>query len=185
MHGCRRTPEPFFIDGAMALARLREIIEIELSVGAGRSTMTKRPKTARASGTPRPKNSSRASVSVSRSPAPSTSCRSPSATISSSLYADLLDSEAGQTVERGVPAGRIPSIAIRCDGGCKTWPTHPYAEIQDNLIAADMLPIDILRCKLSFLRRHQIRSALGSLGAYLHVPGRAVSRMNGTRSVEP
>jgi len=28
--------------------------------------------------------------------------------------------------------------------------SHPYAEIQDNLIAADMLPIDILRCKLSF-----------------------------------
>jgi hypothetical protein len=28
--------------------------------------------------------------------------------------------------------------------------THPYAEIQDNLIAADMLPVDILRCKLSF-----------------------------------
>lgn len=28
--------------------------------------------------------------------------------------------------------------------------THPYSEIQDNLIAADMLPIDILRCKLSF-----------------------------------
>ena len=27
---------------------------------------------------------------------------------------------------------------------------RPYAEIQDNLIAADMLPIDILRCKLSF-----------------------------------
>ena len=28
--------------------------------------------------------------------------------------------------------------------------SHPYAEIQDNLLAADMLPIDILRCKLSF-----------------------------------
>ena len=28
--------------------------------------------------------------------------------------------------------------------------SYPYAEIQDNLIAADMLPIDILRCKLSF-----------------------------------
>ena len=27
---------------------------------------------------------------------------------------------------------------------------RPYAEIQDNLVAADMLPIDILRCKLSF-----------------------------------
>ncbi len=27
---------------------------------------------------------------------------------------------------------------------------HPFAEIWDNLIAADMLPIDLLRCKLSF-----------------------------------
>lgn len=28
--------------------------------------------------------------------------------------------------------------------------THPYSEIRDNLIAAEMLPIDLLRCKLSF-----------------------------------
>ena len=28
--------------------------------------------------------------------------------------------------------------------------TNPYAEIRDNLLAADMLPIDILRCKLAF-----------------------------------
>lgn len=27
---------------------------------------------------------------------------------------------------------------------------HPYAEIRDNTIAAKMLPIDLLRCKLSF-----------------------------------
>ena len=27
---------------------------------------------------------------------------------------------------------------------------HPYAEVQDNLIAADMLPIDLMRCKLAF-----------------------------------
>ncbi|MEH6646850.1 hypothetical protein [Sulfitobacter sp.] len=27
---------------------------------------------------------------------------------------------------------------------------HPFAEVHDNLIAADMLPIDLLRCKLSF-----------------------------------
>lgn len=27
---------------------------------------------------------------------------------------------------------------------------HPYSEIRDNLISADMLPIDLLRCKLSF-----------------------------------
>ncbi|NIP75283.1 MAG: hypothetical protein GTN45_01200 [Xanthomonadales bacterium] len=26
----------------------------------------------------------------------------------------------------------------------------PYAEIRDNTIAAEMLPIDLLRCKLSF-----------------------------------
>jgi hypothetical protein len=27
---------------------------------------------------------------------------------------------------------------------------HPYAEIRDNLIGAEMRPIDLLRCKLSF-----------------------------------
>jgi hypothetical protein len=27
---------------------------------------------------------------------------------------------------------------------------HPYAEVQDNLIGADMLPIDLMRCKLAF-----------------------------------
>jgi hypothetical protein len=32
---------------------------------------------------------------------------------------------------------------------------HPYAEIQDNLIAADMLPIDMLRCKLAFFGASQ------------------------------
>lgn len=28
--------------------------------------------------------------------------------------------------------------------------THAFAEVQDNLIAADMLPIDLMRCKLAF-----------------------------------
>jgi len=32
----------------------------------------------------------------------------------------------------------------------QTLATHPYSEIRDNLIGADMLPIDLLRCKLSF-----------------------------------
>ena len=27
---------------------------------------------------------------------------------------------------------------------------HPFAEVQDNLIADDMLPIDLMRCKLAF-----------------------------------
>ncbi len=28
--------------------------------------------------------------------------------------------------------------------------SHPFAEVQDNLLAAEMLPIDIMRCKLAF-----------------------------------
>ncbi|MEQ8665598.1 MAG: hypothetical protein RIC16_07715 [Rhodospirillales bacterium] len=32
----------------------------------------------------------------------------------------------------------------------QTSDKYPFAEIRDNLIAADMLPIDLLRCKLSF-----------------------------------
>lgn len=32
---------------------------------------------------------------------------------------------------------------------------HPYAEIQDNLIGEDMLPIDLLRCKLAFFGASQ------------------------------
>lgn len=32
----------------------------------------------------------------------------------------------------------------------QTLARHPYAEIRDNLIGADCLPIDILRCKLAF-----------------------------------
>ncbi len=32
----------------------------------------------------------------------------------------------------------------------QTLITHPYAEIRDNLISANCLPIDILRCKLAF-----------------------------------
>jgi hypothetical protein len=27
---------------------------------------------------------------------------------------------------------------------------HPYSEVRDNLIAAEMLPIDLMRCKLAF-----------------------------------
>nr|WP_240758205.1 hypothetical protein [Palleronia sediminis] len=32
---------------------------------------------------------------------------------------------------------------------------HPFAEVRDNLIAADMLPIDLLRCKLAFFGASQ------------------------------
>jgi len=63
------------------------------------------------------------------------------------MHAVLTIWEGGQTTaefllahpEHRHTARRVQNLAVR-----------PYAEIQDNLIAADMLPIDILRCKLSF-----------------------------------
>ena len=63
------------------------------------------------------------------------------------MQAALTTWEGGQTTaefllahpEHRHTARRVQNLAVR-----------PYAEIQDNLIAADMLPIDILRCKLSF-----------------------------------
>ena len=35
-------------------------------------------------------------------------------------------------------------------GGCRSPPAIPYAEIRDNLIGAELRPIDLLRCKLAF-----------------------------------
>jgi hypothetical protein len=63
------------------------------------------------------------------------------------MYTALAACERGQTIadfllahpEHRHTARRVQNLVAR-----------PYAEIQDNLIAADMLPIDILRCKLSF-----------------------------------
>ena len=63
------------------------------------------------------------------------------------MHAALMVWDGGQTTaefllahpEHRHTARRVQNLAVR-----------PYAEIQDNLIAADMLPIDILRCKLSF-----------------------------------
>jgi len=42
------------------------------------------------------------------------------------------------------PEHRLMARRVQQSASC------PYAEIQDNLLAADMLPIDILRCKLAF-----------------------------------
>ena len=41
------------------------------------------------------------------------------------------------------------SIAIP-RGAPRSPNANPFAEIRDNLISADLLPIDLLRCKLSF-----------------------------------
>lgn len=63
------------------------------------------------------------------------------------LYDDLLQVDGAQSLadfllaqpEHRHTARRVQNLV-----------SHPYAEVQDNVIAADMLPIDLLRCKLSF-----------------------------------
>ena len=42
------------------------------------------------------------------------------------------------------PDQRYMTRRVQIAGG------HPFAEVQDNLLAADMLPIDLMRCKLAF-----------------------------------
>ncbi len=63
------------------------------------------------------------------------------------LHAALLDWGGGPTTAEFLLAHPEHRHTVR---RVQNLASHPYAEIQDNLIAADMLPIDILRCKLSF-----------------------------------
>jgi len=63
------------------------------------------------------------------------------------LYDDLLEGDRDQTIAEFLLARPQHRHTAR---RVQTLVSHPYSEIRDNLIAADMLPIDILRCKLSF-----------------------------------
>ncbi len=63
------------------------------------------------------------------------------------LYRDLRDEPADEPIAEFLLAHPEHRHTLR---RVQNLATHPYAEIQDNLIAAEMLPIDILRCKLSF-----------------------------------
>ena len=54
--------------------------------------------------------------------------------------------EAGSVAEFLLRRPELRSIVRRV----QTVGRHPYAEIHDNLVAASCLPIDLLRCKLSF-----------------------------------
>ena len=135
----------FFIDGAMPVARLCEIIETRcqwaLQVDYGQ-----------------PENQARFWYTSSEKLEPRVGERfhEPGAEYElplavgcaiKQMHAALMVWEGGQTTaefllvhpEHRHTARRVQNLAVR-----------PYAEIQDNLIAADMLPIDILRCKLSF-----------------------------------
>ena len=135
----------FFIDGAMPVARLCEIIETRcqwaLQVDYGQ-----------------PENQARFWYTSSEKLEPRVGERfhEPGAEYElplavgcaiKQMHAALMAWDGGQTTaefllahpEHRHTARRVQNLVVR-----------PYAEIQDNLIAADMLPIDILRCKLSF-----------------------------------
>ncbi|MGB0504828.1 MAG: hypothetical protein ACPGGK_01420 [Pikeienuella sp.] len=63
------------------------------------------------------------------------------------MAADLQDADDGMTLARWLldhPQHRMIAKRIQA------LTDYPYGEIQENLIAADCLPIDMLRCKLSF-----------------------------------
>ncbi|WP_417455196.1 hypothetical protein [Kiloniella sp.] len=63
------------------------------------------------------------------------------------LYKDLLNAQTDQKIGSFLidyPEHRL--IARRV----QLTQRYPYAEIQDNLIGEDLLPVDLLRCKLSF-----------------------------------
>jgi len=135
----------FFIDGAMPVARLCEIIETRcqwaLQVDYGQ-----------------PENQARFWYTSSEKLEPRVGERfhEPGAEYElplavgcaiKQMHVALMAWDGGQTTaefllahpEHRHTARRVQNLVVR-----------PYAEIQDNLIAADMLPIDILRCKLSF-----------------------------------
>ncbi len=63
------------------------------------------------------------------------------------LHRDLQDGSADEPIAEFLLAHPEHRHTVR---RVQNLAKHPYAEIQDNLIAAEMLPIDILRCKLSF-----------------------------------
>ena len=63
------------------------------------------------------------------------------------MLADLERWQGGETVAAFLLAHPEHRHIVR---RAQTTARHPYAEVRDNLIAGDMLPIDLLRCKLSF-----------------------------------
>ncbi len=135
----------FFIDGAMPLARVREIIEGQCAW-------------ALAVDYDEPSNRARFWYTSAEKLEPRVGERydEPGAEYElplaiglniKRLHADLSDHQPGDTVAEFVLAHPEHRHTLR---RVQNLASHPYAEIQDNLIAADMLPIDILRCKLSF-----------------------------------
>jgi hypothetical protein len=63
------------------------------------------------------------------------------------LYEDLLEWDRDLLIAEFLLTNSQHRHTVR---RVQTLVSHPYSEVRDNLIGADMLPIDLLRCKLSF-----------------------------------
>ena len=74
------------------------------------------------------------------------------ARLMSELYASVQSFDASSPVAALMLAHPEHRYAVR---RAQVAGEHPYAEVHDNLIAADMLPIDLLRCKLAFFGASQ------------------------------
>lgn len=147
LSGCMSADESasFFIDGAMPVSRLREIVE-------------QRCRWALAIDYEKPENRARFWYTSAekleprlgeRYHEPGAEYELPLATGRDfkHLHAALLAWSGGPSVAEFLLAH--PEHRHTARRG-QILAAHPYAEIQDNLVAADLLPIDILRCKLSF-----------------------------------
>ena len=137
--------QSFFIDGAMLLTRLREIIESSCQWALA-VDYDDAPNRARFWYTSAEKLEPRVGE---RFEEPGVEYELPLAVgyDIKRLHDALLDLEQGSSCAEFLLAHPEHRHTLR---RVQNLATHPYAEIQDNLISADMLPIDILRCKLSF-----------------------------------
>jgi hypothetical protein len=137
--------QSFFIDGSMSIKRAREIIESECDWAISLDYKDKRNQ-ARFWYTSAEKLEPRVGE---RFDEPGVEYEQPLGIgfFIKQMYQDLLKCDLDQSIAEFLLAH--PQHRHTCRR-VQNLVSHPYAEIRDNLIAADMLPIDLLRCKLSF-----------------------------------
>jgi len=135
----------FFIDGSMSIGRLLEIIEAQCD-WAIRVDYQQKQNRARFWYTSAEKLEPRVGE---RFDEPGAEFEQPLSIglFIKQLYQTLLEWDPRQSIADLLLAHPEHRHTVR---RLQTLATHPYSEIRDNLIAADMLPIDLLRCKLSF-----------------------------------
>ena len=135
----------FFIDGSMSIGRLLEIIEAQCE-WAIRVDYQQKQNRARFWYTSAEKLEPRVGERFDE----------PGAEFEQPLSIGLFIKQLYQTLHEWDPRQSIADLLLahpehrHTVRRLQTLATHPYSEIRDNLIAADMLPIDLLRCKLSF-----------------------------------